>query len=147
MKHFFSALVFSVLFTNPSLAQTGYRVKYAGGNLPGFTVGKAIQLRIDSGAIHLGDATIPSASVTSITLSQDKHHRIGTGIALSVVTLGAGVPVMFSKSTKDFIQITWDNSGKKGGAAFQADKREYRGIIAALEGVTGKKVELEPQIK
>jgi hypothetical protein len=29
--------------------------------------------------------------------------------------------------------------GKKGGFAFQADKGDYRGILAGLEGITGKK--------
>jgi hypothetical protein len=28
---------------------------------------------------------------------------------------------------------------KKGGLAIQCDKNEYRGILAVLEGVTGKK--------
>lgn len=35
--------------------------------------------------------------------------------------------------------MTWDDGGKKGGIALQADKNEYRGLITALEGVTGKK--------
>ena len=37
------------------------------------------------------------------------------------------------------IGLTWDDAGKTGGAAFQADKNEYRGLLAGLEGVTGKK--------
>jgi hypothetical protein len=115
-----------------------YSVKYAGGNVTDAQVGKSLQLRIGASIIQLGALLIPSDSVTAIALSQDKHHRIGTGIAVSMVTLGAGIPIMFSKSTKDFIQITWNDAGAKGGAAFQADKNEYRGILAALEGVTGK---------
>lgn len=118
--------------------QQVYRVKYAGGSLPDVQTGKLLQLRISPSAIELGTAILPSASITTISLSQDKHHRIGTGIAISVVSLGAGIPVMFSKSTKDFIQITWNDSGRTGGVAFQADKNEYRGILAALEGVTGR---------
>jgi hypothetical protein len=55
------------------------------------------------------------------------------------VTLGVGAIVAFSKSKKHYIGITWDDSGKKGGVALQADKNEYRGLLAALEGVTGKK--------
>ncbi|MEI9970121.1 MAG: hypothetical protein WDM87_16435 [Terracidiphilus sp.] len=35
--------------------------------------------------------------------------------------------------------ITWDNNGQKGGIAFQADKNDYRGLLAGLEGITGKK--------
>jgi hypothetical protein len=44
-----------------------------------------------------------------------------------------------SKSKKHFVGLTWDDGGHKGGIAFQADKNEYRGIIAGLEGITGKK--------
>jgi hypothetical protein len=44
-----------------------------------------------------------------------------------------------SKAKKHFVGLTWDDGGKKGGFAFQADKNDYRGILAGLEGVTGKK--------
>jgi hypothetical protein len=44
-----------------------------------------------------------------------------------------------SKSKKHFIGLTWDDGGKKGGFAFQADKNDYRGLLAGLEGITGKK--------
>jgi hypothetical protein len=81
--------------------------------------------------------SIPSNSIKSITLSQDKHHRVGSGIALSVVSLGAGIPVMFTKSTKDYIELTWDDNGKKGAAEFQADKKDYRGLLTALSGASG----------
>jgi len=35
--------------------------------------------------------------------------------------------------------LTWDDKGQKGGFAFQADKNDYRGLLAGLEGITGKK--------
>jgi hypothetical protein len=44
-----------------------------------------------------------------------------------------------TKSKKHFIGLTWDNAGVKGGAAFQASKNDYRGVLAGLEGITGKK--------
>jgi len=50
-----------------------------------------------------------------------------------------GAIIAFSKSKKHYIGITWDDGGKKGGVALQADKDEYRGILTALEGVTGRK--------
>ncbi len=37
------------------------------------------------------------------------------------------------------VGLTWDDGGKKGGFAFQADKNDYRGLLAGLEGITGKK--------
>jgi len=45
-----------------------------------------------------------------------------------------------SKSKKHFVGVTWDTgNGQKGGFAIQCDKNEYRGILAGLEGVSGKK--------
>jgi hypothetical protein len=44
-----------------------------------------------------------------------------------------------TKSKKHYIGLTWNDAGKKGGAAFQADKRDDRGVLAGLEGITGKK--------
>ncbi len=58
---------------------------------------------------------------------------------VAVLTLGVGAIIAFSKSKKHYIGITWDDGGKKGGVALQADKNEYRGILTALEGVTGRK--------
>jgi hypothetical protein len=58
---------------------------------------------------------------------------------VGVFTLGAGALVALSKSKKHFVGLTWADGDKKGGLAIQCDKNEYRGILAALEGVTGKK--------
>jgi len=38
-----------------------------------------------------------------------------------------------------FVGLTLNDGGKKGGFAFRADKNDYCGILAGLEGVTGKK--------
>ncbi len=37
------------------------------------------------------------------------------------------------------IGLTWANGNRKGGLAMQCDKNDYRGILAALEGASGKK--------
>lgn len=79
------------------------------------------------------------ASVTEISYGQDVHRRVGTAIGLAVFSLGIGALMLLSKSKKHFIGLTWDDGGKKGGAAFQADKSDYRGILSGLEGITGKK--------
>jgi len=46
-----------------------------------------------------------------------------------------------SKSKKHFVGLTWADGDKKGGLATQCDKNEYRGILAGLEGITGKNVD------
>ncbi len=67
------------------------------------------------------------------------HRRVGAAIGLAAVSLGVGALMALTKSKKHFIGLTWDDHGTKGGLAFQADKNDYRGLLAGLEGVTGKK--------
>jgi hypothetical protein len=84
-------------------------------------------------------AVIPASSVTEISYGQDVHRRVGAAIGIGVFTLGIGALMALTKSKKHFIGLTWDDGGKKGGFAFQADKNDYRGLLAGLEGITGKK--------
>ena len=64
---------------------------------------------------------------------------MGAAIGLAVGSLGVGALMALSKSKKHYVGITWDDNGKKGGIAFQADKNDYRGLLAGLEGISGKK--------
>jgi hypothetical protein len=110
-----------------------------------FKTGTGLKLTFDSTQIRLAknkkDAPImiPVSAVTEISYGQDVHRRVGTAIGLAVVSLGVGALMALSKSKKHYIGLTWDDGGKKGGIALQADKNDYRGPLAGLEGVTGKK--------
>ena len=84
-------------------------------------------------------ATIPVDAITEISYGQDVHRRVGAAIGLAIISLGIGALMALTKSKKHYIGLTWDDAGKKGGAAFQADKNDYRGVLAGLEGLTGKK--------
>jgi hypothetical protein len=84
-------------------------------------------------------AVIPAAAVTEVSYGQDVHRRVGAAIGVAVVSLGIGALLALTKSKKHFVGLTWDDGGKKGGFAFQADKNDYRGLLAGLEGITGKK--------
>ena len=84
-------------------------------------------------------AVIPASAVSEITYGQDVHRRVGAAIGVAVVSFGIGALLALSKSKKHFVGITWDDGGKKGGIAFQADKSDYRGLLTGLEGITGKK--------
>ena len=97
----------------------------------------ASQLRLVKDKKDVG--TIPAAAVTEISYGQDVHRRIGAAIGIGVFTLGIGALMALTKSKKHFIDITWDDAGKKGGFAMQVDKDEYRGVLTGIEGVTGKK--------
>jgi len=79
------------------------------------------------------------SSITEISYGQDVHRRVGAAVGLAVVTFGLGALLAFSKSKKHFIGVTYANGDQKGGFVMQCDKDEYRGILMALEGITGKK--------
>ena len=82
---------------------------------------------------------VPASAITEISYGQDVHRRVGTAIGLAVVSFGIGALMALSKSKKHFVGLTWADGDKKGGFAMQCDKNEYRGILAGLEGISGKK--------
>ena len=121
-----------------------YKVTYDGGSLPETKSGTGLKLFIDANQVRLvGDkadlATIPATAITEISYGQDVHRRVGTAVAVGVFTLGLGALTALSKSKKHFVGITWADGDKKGGLAMQCDKNDYRGILAGLEGISGKK--------
>jgi hypothetical protein len=125
-------------------ADNGYKVTYDGGSLTDTKSGTGMKLYIEGNQIRLVKdrtelATIPAAAVTEISYGQDVHRRVGTAVAVGVFTLGLGALTALSKSKKHFVGLTWANGDQKGGLAMQCDKNDYRGILAGLEGITGKK--------
>jgi hypothetical protein len=125
-------------------AENGYKVVYDGGSVQDLKSGTGMKIFIEGNQIRLlkdkqEAIAIPPAAVTEISYGQDVHRRVGAAIGLAVVSFGIGALMALTKSKKHFIGITWDDNGKKGGIAFQADKSDYRGLLAGLEGITGKK--------
>jgi hypothetical protein len=97
-------------------------------------------LRFVHQQVHVGEVvTIPAAAVTEISYGQDVHRRVGAAIGLAVVSLGIGALMALTKSKKHYVGLTWTDGDNKGGFAMQCDMNEYRGVLAGLEGVTGKK--------
>jgi hypothetical protein len=125
-------------------SESTYKVAYDGGSLSDIKTGSGLRLHIGSDKIRLmkDKATVlevPASSITEISYGQDVHRRVGAAIGLAVISLGVGALMALTKSKKHFVGLTWDDAGKKGGIAFQADKSDYRGVLTGLEGVTGKK--------
>jgi hypothetical protein len=125
---------------------SGYSVIYDGGSLPDLKAGAKLKMYIDSNGIRLMDdhgktlvTTVVPSSVTEVSYGQDVHRRVGTAVAIGVFTLGLGALTALSKSKKHFVGLTWAAGDTKGGFAMQCDKNDYRGVLAGLEGVTGKK--------
>jgi hypothetical protein len=122
----------------------GYKVSYDGGSITSLKTGEHMKLSMDGDHIRIAhDKTdvvdVPASAVTEISYGQDVHRRVGAAIGLATVSFGVGALMALTKSKKHFIGLTWDDAGHKGGIAFQADKSDYRGVLAGLEGVTGKK--------
>ena len=122
----------------------GYKVNYDGGSIADTKAGVVMKLYIDSNQIRLvRDNTqviaIPASSITEISYGQDVHRRVGAAIGLAVISLDIGALMALTKSKKHFVGLTWADGDKKGGFAMQCDKNDYRGVLAGLEGVTGKK--------
>jgi len=123
---------------------TSYKVVYDGGSLPDLKPGAGLKLYMETNQIRFtkdkSDAiTIPAATITEISYGQDVHRRVGAAIGIGVVTLGVGALMALTKSKKHFVGLTWADGDKKGGLAMQCDKNDYRGVLAGLEGITGKK--------
>jgi CxxC motif-containing protein (DUF1111 family) len=144
MKHLV-AFALCIIFPMTLFAgDNGYKVTYDGGSLPDTKSGTGVKLYIESNQVRFAKdkadlVTIPASSITEISYGQDVHRRVGTAVAVGVFTLGLGALTALSKSKKHFVGLTWADGDKKGGLAMQCDKNDYRGILAGLEGVTGKK--------
>jgi hypothetical protein len=133
--------------TIPIMAFAGdnsYKVTYDGGSLPDIKAGTGVKLYIEANQIRLVKEktdvmTIPASSITEISYGQDVHRRVGAAIGLAVVSLGIGALMALTKSKKHYVGLTWAEGDKKGGFAMQCDKSDYRGVLAGLEGISGKK--------
>ncbi len=124
--------------------ENGYKVTYDGGSIPDAKAGTGMRLVIESTQVRLVSdkkevVVLPANSITEISYGQDVHRRVGAAIGLAVVSLGIGALMALTKSKKHFVGITWADGDKKGGFAMQCDKNDYRGVLAGLEGITGKK--------
>jgi hypothetical protein len=140
------ALVLCIAVPHLTFAATGnsYSVKYDGGSQSTLKTGSDLKLYIDEKQVRLvkdkNDVlVIPAAAITELSYGQDVHRRVGAAIGLAVVSFGIGGLMALTKSKKHYVGVTWDDGGRKGGFALQADKSDYRGLLTGLEGISGKK--------
>jgi hypothetical protein len=134
-------------FARDKNKQTSYPVIYSGGSFPTVKSGEDLKLFLDPDQIRLNrkhqadePLIVKASTVTELSYGAEVHRRVGTAVGVGLVTFGVGALIALSHSKKHYIGIVWDaGENKKGGMVLQADKNEYRGILAALEGITGKK--------
>jgi|SRR5579862_5444372 len=144
MKALIAAILCLAVPTCAFAADNNYKVAYDGGSIQAMKTGSSAELAIEPTQIRLVHdrkdlVAIPASAVTEISYGQDVHRRVGAAVGLAFVSFGIGALMALSKSKKHFIGITYANGEQKGGFVMQCDKNEYRGILMALEGITGKK--------
>lgn len=139
------AVLLSLTLAAPAFAaDNSYKVLYDGGSVQSYKVGSKAEMLIEPSQIRLMEkgeepVIIPASAITEISYGEDVHRRVGTAIGLAVISFGVGAMMLLSKSKKHYVGLTWENAGAKGGFAMQCDKNDYRGVLAGLEGITGKK--------
>ena len=145
MKRFLAMVLCAALSSMLAFgSEPGFAVKYDGGTLPNLKVGTGLRLQVDQDSIKIFAGktlvqTIAPASITEISYGQDVHRRVGAAVGLAIVSFGLGALMVLAKSKKHYVGLTWATADVRGGIAIQCDKNDYRGLLAALEGVTGKK--------
>ena len=144
VKSFLAIILCLAIPVSVFASDNSYKVVYDGGSVPDLKTGTKVKMNIEGNNVKFVNGkndvlTIPAASITEISYGQDVHRRIGTAVGLAVVSLGIGALTALSKSKKHYVGITWADGDKKGGLAMQCDKNDYRGVLAGLEGVSGKK--------
>jgi hypothetical protein len=144
MRSFIATILCLTVSVAAFATEGGYKVSYDGGSITSLKTGEHMKLFMDGDHIRLMHdkedvLNVPASAVTEVSYGQDVHRRVGAAIGLATVSLGVGALMALTKSKKHFIGMTWDEAGHKGGVAFQADKSDYRGVLAGLEGITGKK--------
>jgi hypothetical protein len=144
MKRLFAVALCFVIPLTVFAGDNSFKVTYDGGSLSDSKAGTGMRLFIESNQVRLVKdktevVTIPASAITEISYGQDVHRRIGAAIGLAVVSLGIGALMALTKSKKHYVGLTWVDGDKKGGFAMQCDKNDYRGVLAGLEGVSGKK--------
>ncbi len=140
-------LILTLTLLNPTLkADASYPMKYEGGSLE-LDQHSKLKLSIAQTEVRAiqgkKNFTIPTNSITEVSYGNDVHRRVGAAIGVGVVTLGIGALMALVKTKKHYVGIVWGDKrspdAKRGGVVFKVGKGEYRGVIAALEGITGLK--------
>lgn len=155
MKTLISITLCVLLASAPVLAQGNqFEVRYVGGSLSSTVkpddwknditiTSEMITLKLKDGQ----ELKINPKNVKVITHGHQASRRIGTYAALAIVSpiflLG-----MLKKNKRNFVGIADEmDDGTKGGVNLQVKNEKYRGMLTALEGVTGLKTEEEPDDK
>jgi len=119
MKFILAAVLCILMPMSVFAADISYKVTYDGGSLPDLKTGSGLHLFIDQYKVSFVEhrkevASVPASAITEISYG-------------------------LTKSRKHFVSLTWADGDKRGEVAVQCGKNEYRGVLAGLESISGKK--------
>lgn len=151
MKKLLAITLCILMAAAPILAQGNlFQVRYVGGSISSTVkpddwkndmtiTPEVITLKLKDGQ----EIKIDPKNVKLITHGHQASRKIGTYAALAIISpiflLG-----MLKKNKKNFVGIAWETpEGTKQGINLQVKNEKYRGMLSALEGVTGLKTEEE----
>jgi hypothetical protein len=131
-----------------------FKVRYAGGTLQTKIKpddwGNKLTLTSDVIALELKDGqklNIDPKQVNALSYGKEATRRTKTYIGLAFIS-----PLflfgLLKKNKKHFIGIEYtDTEGKKLAVLLQAKNDQYRAVLTALKGITGKDVDTEEKEK
>jgi hypothetical protein len=149
MKIFIS-LVLTLIMVTSNFAQTNsFKVRYMGGTIESKVKkddwGNRLVVASDQITIDLKDGQkiqIDPQKVTRISYSRNARRLVGTMVALAVLASPVALFGLFYKKKSHFVGIEFkDANDKNNGILLQSDKGEYRALLVALKGATGKEVD------
>ena len=106
-----AALCFAIILALFA-GDNGYNVKYDGGSLH-TKAGTGLKMYIDANQVRFVKGKTELAKIPSSAITEISYG--------------------------EDVGLTWANGDQKGGLAVQCDEKDYQGVLAELEGITGKK--------
>ena len=134
-----SGLVLSLALT---AVEPGVKAQFIGGTLPGVSAKSSARLDLtgaDALVFQCGGVGLRIAyqRINTLEYGQSVSRRYAAAILISPVLL-------LSKSHKHFVTLgDVDAEGRQQALVFRLEKGDIRGILAALEARTGRRIEYQ----
>jgi hypothetical protein len=128
------------------------KIRYAGGTVEAkvnpFDWNTTLTVTPDAIAMTFGPKArlrLKPAQVTMLSYGKEARRRVADMVALSLIATPVALFGILHKSTTHFVGIEYATAnGETGAVLLEADKNNYRAILAALKAATGKPVQNAP---
>ena len=91
MKKFLVVLFCTIMPLMAIAGDNSYKISYDGGTLPDTKAGTGLRMYLESNRVRIVKdkvdlVTIPASAITEISYGQDVHRRVGTAVAVGLVS-------------------------------------------------------------